>query len=146
MTLTKYDPFHDLAGFPAGFLSFQDAVSRMLSEPRSARPWTPAVDILETDNELIIKADLPQVDMQDIHVELENGTLSLKGERKFEHEDKGAGYHRLERSYGCFARHFGVPDTVDPEKVKADYKNGVLTVTLAKKEIAKPRSIKVEVQ
>ena len=146
MTLTKYDPLRDLAEFPAGFLSFQDAVSRMLSEPRSARPWTPAVDILETDNELIIKADLPQVDMQDIHVELENGTLSLKGERKFEHEDKGAGYHRLERSYGSFARHFGVPDTVDPEKVKAEYKNGVLTVTLAKKEIAKPRSIKVEVQ
>ena len=145
MTLTKYDPLRDLAEFPAGFLSFQDAVSRMLSEPRSARPWTPAVDILETDNELIIKADLPQVDMQDIHVELENGTLSLKGERKFEHEDKGAGYHRLERSYGSFARHFGVPDTVDPEKVKAEYKNGVLTVTLAKKEIAKPRSIKVEV-
>ena len=146
MTLTKYDPFHDLNAFPAGFLSLQDAVSRMLSEPRSARPWSPAVDILETDNELIIKADLPQVDMQDIHVELENGTLSLRGERKFEYEDKGAGYHRLERSYGSFARHFGVPDTVDPEKVKADYKNGVLTVTLAKKEIAKPRSIKVEAQ
>ncbi len=144
MALTRYDPFPEME-FSTGFRSFQDALSRMLSEPRSQRPWTPAVDILETENELVIKADLPEVDMKDIHVEIENGTLSLKGERKFESEDKGQGYHRIERSYGSFARYFSVPDTVDAEKVKADYKNGVLTVTLAKKEVAKPRPIKVEV-
>ena len=145
MALTKYDPFHDLGDLPSGFRAFQDTVNRLLSEPPSGRPWTPAVDILETDNELMIKADLPQVDMQDIHVEIENGTLTLKGERKFEQEEKAQGYHRIERSFGAFARYFSLPETVDPEKVKAEYKNGVLTVSLAKKELAKPRSIKVEV-
>jgi HSP20 family protein len=145
MTLMKYDPSHDLLDFSSGFRTFQDAVSRMLSEPRSQRPWTPAVDILETDNELVLKADLPAVDMRDIHVEMENGTLTLRGERKFEKEEKETGYHRIERSYGSFARYFSLPDTVEPDKVKADYKNGVLTVTLPKKEIAKPRSIKVQV-
>ena len=145
MVSTKYDPFHDLGDFSSGFRAFQDTVNRLLSEPPSGRPWTPAVDILETDNELIIKTDLPQVDMQDIQVEIENGTLTLKGERKFDKAEKAQGYHRIERSFGAFARYFSLPETVDPEKVKAEYKNGVLTVSLAKKELAKPRSIKVEV-
>jgi len=146
MTLMKYDPSHDLLDFSSGFRTFQDAVNRMLSEPRSQRPWTPAVDILETDNELVVKADLPDVDMKDIQVEIENGTLTLKGERKFEKEEKETGYHRIERSYGSFARYFSLPDTVESDKVKADYKNGVLTVTLPKKEVAKPRAIKVQVE
>jgi HSP20 family protein len=145
MAVTKYDPFSEAPEFSTGFRSFQDAINRMLSEPRSQRPWTPAVDIFETENELVIKADLPDVDMKDIQVEMENGTLSLKGERKFESEEQNQGYHRIERSYGSFARYFSLPDTVEPEKVKADYKNGVLKVTLPKKEIAKPRTVKVEV-
>ena len=145
MALTRYDPFNEATEFSSGFRSFQDAINRMLSEPRSQRPWTPAVDIFETENELVIKADLPDVDMKDIQVEIENGTLSLKGERKFESEEKNQGYHRIERSYGSFARYFSLPDTVEPDKVKADYKNGVLKVTLPKKEIAKPRTVKVEV-
>ncbi len=146
MTLTKYDPFRDVMDFPSGFRSFADAVNRMLSEPPSGRPWTPAVDIFETDNELVIKADLPEVDMKDIQIEIENGTLALKGERKFESGNKGAGYHRIERSYGSFARYFSLPDTVETDKVKADYKSGALTVTLPKKELAKPRTVKVEVR
>ena len=145
MALTRYNPFGDLADFPSGLRSFQEAVNLMLSEPRSSRPWTPAVDIFETENELVIKADLPDVDMKDIQVEIENGTLSLKGERKFESEEKNHGYHRIERSYGSFARHFSLPDTVEPDKVKAEYKNGVLNVTLPKKELAKPRSVRVNV-
>jgi HSP20 family protein len=145
MALTKFDPFHDFSDFPTGLRLFQDTVARMLNEPRSQRPWTPAVDILETENELVLKADLPDVDMKDITVEIENGTLTLKGERKFEREEKGLGYHRLERSYGSFARYFSVPDTVEADKVKADYKKGVLTVILPKKEVAKPKTIKVEV-
>ena len=145
MTLTKYDPYQELVEFSSGFRTFQDAVNRMLSEPRSQRPWTPAVDILETENALILKADLPDVDMKDITVEIENGTLTLKGERKFEKDDQTQGYHRIERSYGSFVRYFSLPDTVEADKVQADYKNGVLSVTLPKKEIAKPRSIKVEV-
>jgi len=146
MAMTKYDPLQDLMDVPSTIRAFQESFNRLLSEPRSARPWTPAVDIFETDNDLVIKADLPEVDMNDIHVDIENGTLSLRGERKFEGGVEGRGYHRIERSYGSFARYFTLPDTVDPDKVKADYKNGVLTVTLPKKELAKPRSIKVEVR
>ncbi|RPI19925.1 MAG: Hsp20/alpha crystallin family protein [Acidobacteriales bacterium] len=103
------------------------------------------MDILETDNDLVIKADLPEVDMKDISVDIENGTLTLKGERRFEQDEKAQGYHRIERSYGSFARYFSLPETVEADKVNAGYKNGVLTVTLPKKEIAKPRSIKVEI-
>jgi len=145
MPVAKFDPFRDVMDFPSGLRLFQDTVARMLNEPRSMRPWTPAVDIFETENELILKADLPGVDMNDVSVEIENGTLTLKGERKFETDQKEVGYHRLERSYGSFARYFSVPDSVDTEKVRADYSKGVLTVTLPKKEVAKPRNIKVEV-
>jgi HSP20 family protein len=103
------------------------------------------VDILETDNNLVLKSDLPDVDLKDIDIQIEDGTLTLKGERKFEKEDKSAGYHRMERSYGSFVRCFSLPDTVESDKVKADYRNGVLTVTLPKTEAAKPRTVKVEV-
>jgi HSP20 family protein len=93
----------------------------------------------------VLKADLPDVKMENIDIQIENGTLTLKGERKFQGEENGKGYHRVERSYGTFARYFTLPDTVDSEKVRADYANGVLTVTLPKKEVAKPRTIKVQV-
>jgi HSP20 family protein len=144
MQLTRtYDPF---AGFdiPAGVRLFEDAMNRLLSEP-AARPWAPPVDILETEDELVVKADLPEVEMKDVHIEIEQGTLTLKGERKFEKPDGKGGYHRLERSFGKFMRAFSIPDTVDTEKVKAEYKLGTLTITLPKKEAAKPRTVKVEV-
>jgi len=130
--------------FPTGLRLFHDSVSRLLSEP-AARPWSPAVDIYETDHELVLKADVPEIDPKDVGIQLENGTLTLKGERKFENEKSGKGFHRVERSYGTFVRAFSLPETVDPEQVKAEYKNGVLTVTLPKKEIAKPRTINVEI-
>jgi HSP20 family protein len=130
--------------FPAGLRLFQDSVSRLFGEPGS-RPWTPAVDIFETENELVLKADLPEVDPKNVEIQIENGTLTLKGNRAFEDEKNGKGYHRIERSYGSFVRAFSLPETVDPENVKADFKNGVLTMTIAKKEVAKPRTIKVEV-
>ncbi|MEN6536008.1 MAG: Hsp20/alpha crystallin family protein [Bryobacteraceae bacterium] len=145
MAITKYDPLRDFEEFPAGLRLFQDTLSRLLSEPSTQRPWAPSVDILETENELVLKADLPDVSMNDIDIQIENGTLSLKGERKFEKEQKDVGYHRIERSYGSFARYFSLPDTVETEKVSADYKNGVLSVTLPKKEVAKPKSVKVQV-
>lgn len=138
MSLT-HDPFNSLR-------LFEDAVTRMLSEPRTSRPWSPAVDIVETENELVVKADLPDVQLEDIDVRVENGTLSLKGERKFEKDSADKGYHRIERSYGSFVRSFTVPSSVDTEKVSADYKNGVLTVTLPKKEAAKPKQVKVAVK
>ena len=145
MPITRYDPFNEV-DFPTGVRLFQDAVNRLFSEPVATRPWAPAVDVLETENELVLKADLPDVNLKDIDIQIERGTLSIKGERKFERvEGKGTGYHRIERSYGEFQRFFGLPDTVDPEKVKAEYKNGVLTVVLAKKEVAKPKTIKIGV-
>ena len=143
MSVTRYNPFADVEDFPAGLRLFQDTVNRLLSEPSSARPWAPAVDILETENELVLKADVPEVELKDIDIQIENNTLTLKGERKFE-SNGGGGYHRIERSYGSFVRAFTVPNTVDTEKVRADYKNGVLTVTLPKKEMAKPRQVRIE--
>jgi len=122
----------------------EDAVTRMMSEPRTSRPWSPPVDIMETENELTVKADLPDVRLDDIYVRVENQTLSIKGERRFEENSTGKGYHRIERSYGRFTRSFAVPNSVDTEKVSADYKDGVLTVSLPKKEAAKARQVKVE--
>jgi HSP20 family protein len=145
MPVMKYRPFTQLEeDFGSGIRLFQDTVNRLLSEP-TARPWAPAVDIVENENELLLQADLPGVDMKDIDIQIENGTLSFRGERKSEVENKQGGYHRVERSYGTFARFFELPETVNPEDVKAEYKNGVLTVKLGKKEIAKPRQIKVAV-
>jgi HSP20 family protein len=123
---------------------FEDAVTRMMSEPRTSRPWSPPVDIMESENELTVKADLPDVRLSDIDVRVENQTLSIKGERRFEENSTGKGYRRIERSYGSFMRSFAVPNSVDTEKVSADYKDGVLTVSLPKKEAAKARQVKVE--
>ena len=138
MSLSHYDPL-------ASLRAVESAFSRMLTEPQTNRPWAPSVDIFETDNELVVKADIPDMKFEDIDVHIENGTLTLKGERKFESDKTEGGWHRVERSYGTFERAFTLPDTVNPEGVKADYKNGALTVTLPKKEIAKPRQVKVEV-
>jgi len=151
MTITRYNPF--FTEFP--FRAFEDSLSRLMTTPAApaeatgaGKPWTPAVDIRETENELILKADLPEVNEKEIDLRIEDGTLVLKGERKFESQtaDKNSGYHRIERSYGSFARYFSLPETVDAEKVKAEYKAGVLTITLGKKEAAKPKQIKVAIQ
>ena len=138
MSLIQYNPFR------ADLDVFQDSISRLFSEPAS-RPWSPAVDIYESENELVFKADIPDIDPKEVGIQLENGSLTLKGERKFEQNKTNKGFHRIERGYGAFTRAFSLPDTVDPEKVKADYKNGVLTVTVPKKEIAKPKTINVEI-
>jgi HSP20 family protein len=145
MPVIKYAPFTDSEDFPTGVRVFQDTINRLLSDQTATRPWAPTVYIFETENELVLKADVPGVDLKDIDIQIENGTLTLKGERKFERDENSKGFHRLERSYGSFVRYFTLPDTVDTEKVKAEYSNGVLSVTLPKKEVAKPKSIKVEV-
>ena len=139
MSLSHYDPLANLR-------LFEDAFSRMLTEPQTNRPWAPAVDIYETENELVLKADLPDVDLKDIDVRVENQTLTISGERKFEKKDTTKGYHRIERSYGTFVRSFSVPSSFDTENIAAEFKNGVLSVTLPKKEAAKPRQVKVEVK
>lgn len=142
MQLARLNVFNDL---PVGLQIFQDAVNRMLSDDNQVRSWSPAVDILETENDLIFKVDAAGVNLKDIDIQLENGTLTLKGERKFEKDDELKGYHRIERSYGAFARSFTLPDTVNAETVHADYAQGVLRVTLPKQERAKPRAIKVNI-
>lgn len=139
MSLSHFDPLVNVR-------LFEDAFNRMLSEPQSNRPWAPAVDIYETENELVLKADVPDVESKDVDVRVENQTLTIAGQRKFEKQDSAAGYHRMERSYGTFTRSFAIPNTFDTEKIGASYKNGVLTVTLPKKEAAKPRQIKIEVK
>ena len=137
MSLSRFDPLTSVR-------LFEDAFTRLVNEPRTNRPWSPAVDIFETENELVFKADLPEVDQKDIDVRVENQTLTISGDRKFEENSGGNGYHRIERSYGSFVRSFTVPTSFDTEKVAASFKNGVLTVSLPKKEHAKPRQIKVE--
>ena len=132
------DPFH-------GLRLFEDAVTRLMSEPRTSRPWSPAVDILETEDALVLRADLPDVKAEDIDVRVENNTLTLSGKRNFDKDETVKGWHRIERSYGEFVRSFEVPSTVDTEKVAADYKNGVLTISLPKKEAARPRQVKVAI-
>jgi len=137
-TAVTLDPFH-------GLRLFEDAVTRLMSEPRTSRPWSPAVDILETEDALVLRADLPDVKPEDIDVRVENNTLTLSGKRNFDKDETVKGWHRIERSYGEFVRSFEVPSTVDTEKVAADYKNGVLTISLPKKEAAKPRQVKVAI-
>lgn len=139
MSLSHFDPLANLR-------LFEDAFSRMLTEPQTNRPWAPAVDIYETENELVLKADLPDVDLKDINVSVENQTLTISGERSFEKQESVKGYHRMERNYGNFVRSFSVPNTFDTEHITAGFKDGVLSVTLPKKEAAKPRQVKVEVK
>ncbi|MDQ6677564.1 MAG: Hsp20/alpha crystallin family protein [Acidobacteriota bacterium] len=103
------------------------------------------MDVLETEQELILKADLPEVNLKDIDLQVENHTLTLRGHRNFERESENRSYHRIERSYGNFVRSFTVPSTVDTEKVAAEFKDGVLTIRLPKKDAAKPRQIKIDV-
>ena len=107
--------------------------------------WAPLVDISEDDKEYLIKAELPEVKKEDVKVTAEEGTLTIMGERKFEKEEKGKKYHRVERAYGSFARTFSLPDDASPGKVSAEFKDGVLTVHLAKTQKAKPTHIEVKV-
>jgi HSP20 family protein len=117
----------------------------LLESDRMSGPgdWVPAVDILETEREMIIKAELPGVEAKDVVVSLDNNVLSLKGERRTEREVTRENYHRMERAYGSFHRSFEIPAFVDPENVKAEFRNGLLTITLPKKDSARGRSIEV---
>jgi len=108
-------------------------------------PWAPAVDIYETGNELVVKADLPDVNPQDLDIRVENNVLTIRGERKFENKVNEDNYLRIERAYGSFSRSFSLANSVKSEAIKADYQNGVLTLSLPKREEAKPKQIKVNV-
>src|SRR6201981_1636139 len=123
---------------------FGDVVGRA-GEESNLTPWAPAVDIYETEQELVVKADLPEVNPQDLDIRVENNILTIRGERKFEKDVQQENYLRVERAYGSFARSFTLANTVNSEAIKADYQNGVLTLSIPKKEEAKPKQIKVNV-
>jgi HSP20 family protein len=146
MTVVRWDPFRDL-----GLL--QDRMNRLFDdagrgwrtndEPAATTSWSPAVDIFETEGEIVVRAELPGMERKDITLHLENNVLTLRGERKFQKETKDENYHRIERSYGNFSRSFSIPATVDEEQIRADYKDGVLKIALPKKEQAKPKQIRI---
>jgi len=144
-TLTGFEPFR-------GASALQDQMNRLLndvfagpSSESSLTTWAPAVDIFETEHELVVKADLPDVDAKDLDIRVENNVLTIRGERKFEKKVNEENYLRVERAYGAFARSFSLANTVSSENIKADYQNGVLTLTIPKREEAKPKQIKVTV-
>jgi HSP20 family protein len=138
--ITRIDPFRELAGF---FENFADVTGARGSEESTFGTFTPAVDVYEDEQNLVLKLEVPGMNEEDLKVSLENNTLTVSGERKFEKEEKEENFHRIERRYGTFTRTFRLPNTVDAEKVDASYDKGVLKVTLAKRAEAKAKTIKV---
>ena len=147
MTLVRWDPFRELE-------DMSERLNRVFSRPTlrntgkenlTVADWMPTVDISETESEYLIKAELPEVRKEDVKVTVENGVLTLQGERRQEKEEKGRRFHRVERSYGSFVRSFTLPESVDEGGVKAEYKDGVLALHLPKSEKVKPKAIDVKV-
>ncbi len=145
MNIIRWDPFRDLA-------TLRERMNRLFEEAYTSRgekkdmvasTWNPSVDIYETENELVLKAELPGVDEDDIEIKIEDSTLTLKGDRKFEKETKEENYHRIERSYGSFYRSFTLPRNIDQDKIKAESENGILKVTMPKKAELKPKKVKI---
>jgi HSP20 family protein len=145
--LTRWDPFRE-------FVTIQDRMTRLFrdsyaqegrEEALTTGTFAPAVDVYEDEHNITLKIEVPGIEEKDIDVRIENSTLTVHGERKFEKEEKEENFRRVERQYGSFTRTFTLPDTVDHEKVQADYDKGVLKVSLAKKAEAKPKQIKVNV-
>jgi HSP20 family protein len=146
--LTHWNPIRDLQEFNRVFNALQrPATCEGQQRQATATPdWVPVVDVLEDEKEYVIKAELPEVVKEDVRVVVDKGRLTISGERKLEKkEENGAKYHRVERSYGSFLRSFNLPENADPEKVDADFKDGVLRVRVAKLEQAQPRQIEVKV-
>jgi HSP20 family protein len=144
-TLNRWEPFR-------GAATLQEQVNRLFGnvlehsgEESNLTSWAPAVDIYETEHELVVKADLPEVETKDLDIRVENNLLTIRGERKFEKKVNEENYLRVERAYGSFSRSFSLANTVNSEAIKADYQNGVLTLTIPKREEAKPKQIRVNV-
>ena len=150
MAIVRWNPLDDILSlqrrmnkiFEDNFLGKKSSSDEELSSGL----WSPSVDIYETESDIVLKAELPEVNQKDIQINIEDNVLSLKGERKFEKETKEENYHRIERSYGSFSRSFTLPGSINKEKVKASYKNGVLKITMPKKEESKPKQITVNVE
>ena len=147
MAFVRFEPFSGQMVAPNQFERFlREAFSPATGEGEvSTRTWAPPVDIYENGDNLVLKAELPGVNPDEVEIRVEDNTLYLKGERKFEKDVKEQNYHRVERSYGTFTRTFSLPNSIDADKVAANYKDGVLTLTMPKKEEAKPKTIKINV-
>jgi HSP20 family protein len=143
-TLTRWEPLRGTNSLDQINRLFSDVFERK-GEESSLTAWAPSVDIYETEHELVVKAELPEADPKDLDIRVENNILTIRGERKFEKKVSEENYLRVERSYGSFARSFTLANTVNSEAIKADYQNGVLTLSIPKKEEAKPKQIKVNV-
>lgn len=145
MAIIRWDPFRDL-------MTLRERMNRLFEDTFSARgeerdlisgSWTPSVDIYESENALVLTAELPGVDENDIEIKIEDNTLTLNGERKFEKETKQENYHRIERAYGTFSRSFTLPQSIDHDKIQAEHENGILKITMPKKAELKPRKVKI---
>ena len=145
MNLIRWDPFRDLSLLRQEMNRWLGGTTRP-SPATALEPWSPAVDVYEDENAVILKVELPEVEKKNVEIDIQDGTLSIRGERKLEKEEKKDNYHRVERSYGSFFRSFSLPDYVDVEKIEAESKNGVLKVTLPKTKAAKPEAVKVPVK
>jgi HSP20 family protein len=147
MNIVRFDPLREMSALQERVNRiFADAYSRRDDDLMSQGAWVPPVDIFETDkHEVVIKAELPDVNREDISLRVENNTLTISGEKKMDREVKEDQYRRVERSYGSFSRSFTLPQTVDANNIGAEFKNGVLTVRLPLREEAKPRQIQVKV-
>ena len=148
MTLVRWDPFRELEEMSNRLNCIFDRPALRNSNGKEAltiADWVPSVDISETDTEYLIKAELPEVKKEDVKVTLQDGVLTIQGERRQEKEEKDKKFHRVERSYGSFVRSFTLPDYVDDAKVKAEFKEGILNLHLPKSERAKPKAIEVRV-
>ncbi len=144
--LTRWDPFRELGTLQERMNRlFQDFTPSREDELMTTGSFVPPVDVYEDEHAITLKLEVPGVEQKDIDVRLEDNTLTVRGERKFEKEEKEENFHRIERRYGSFSRSFTLPTTVDPEQVNAEFENGVLKIKLAKRAEAKPKQIKVNI-
>ncbi len=144
-SINRFEPFRTSSIPETLNRLFSEAFDRT-AEESNLTTWAPAVDIYETEHELVVKADLPDVRPEDLDIRVENNILTIRGERKFEKKVNESNYLRVERSYGSFSRSFSLANTVNSEAIKADYNNGVLSLSIPKREEAKPKQIKINVQ
>ena len=159
MTLIRWKPLHSVSGWHPvtnladEVITMQREIDRMfdrfrggVSEENALAAWSPVVDIVEEENQYIVRAELPGVDKADVKITVESNQLTIRGEKKQEEEKEGRNYHRVERSYGSFYRSFSLPTTVNSGKIEAAFADGVLTVSIPKAEEAKPKAIEVKVK
>ena len=145
MNIVRYDPFRDLRGLQDEMNRlFSSTFSRGSDEQMFGGAWTPSVDIFENKDNIVLEAELPGMKPEDVNISIENNVLTISGERKFEKKSDGDNFHRVERGYGSFTRSFTLPPTVSSENATAEFENGILHLTLAKREEAKPRRIEIK--